>query len=530
MLRAANDGDPGLAGGANPNPGARRGKAAAVTSASSERRGSSAALASAAARCRLRARRLHLRARRVRRAELGFGGRRRRRRRRAAPTSPRLPRRPLICPPLISSPQREAMKQVRSTGARAAAQVKAARRRRRPSRRRRSSPRASACDPRRLPPLANRRVGAADAARRAALALSTREKRAFNTLVAKTRRRASRVEGLLRRGAAAMAQRGLRTALNGWIDAVATRAHALAMMGKAAAAIRLRGRRMAMNGWVGMVADRRYALTIMGRASSALRHRGRRVALNSWIYLVDERTRARIQCNRAADELRGTGLRRGLLRWRENGAGRKTVAGVLGRSTSACDARAPTAGAAWSPSARYVAGGGGGHDARAADAMNAWVSKVAAWADALVMMDAAAAALTHRGTRRALNAWIETAKDLARRRGLLRGALKALSPEGRAMRRGLNSWRKMVEERAMMRKVTTARARPPLLPRPHPLPMLSSHSTSGSPRPPQHPAPLPDRPRVLQAAVAIANRGLRFGLNAWVERPPSGAPARCCAA
>ena len=35
-----------------------------------------------------------------------------------------------------------------------------------------------------------------------------------------------------------MAQRGLRTALNGWIDAVATRAHALAMMGKAAAAMR----------------------------------------------------------------------------------------------------------------------------------------------------------------------------------------------------------------------------------------------------------------------------------------------------
>ena len=79
----------------------------------------------------------------------------------------------------------------------------------------------------------------------------------------------------------------------------------------------------------------------------------------------------------------------------------------------------------------------------------------------------------------------------------------------------------------MMRKVTTARAQPASpSPRPSSLfPCSLHHSSSSRSLPPlpssRIPAPLsqdltPHSP--LQAAVAIANRGLRFGLNAWVER------------
>ena len=93
------------------------------------------------------------------------------------------------------------------------------------------------------------------------------------------------------------------------------------------------------------------------------------------------------------------------------------------------------------------------------------------------------------------------------------------------MLRAINSWRRMVEERQMMMKVTPARALPaPAFPSPliFPLPMLSSPQLEQQEAQPSSrvPAPLSQdlTPRSpLQAAMAIANRGLRFGLNAWVE-------------
>ena len=78
----------------------------------------------------------------------------------------------------------------------------------------------------------------------------------------------------------------------------------------------------------------------------------------------------------------------------------------------------------------------------------------------------------------------------------------------------------------MMRRVTTARAL--LLPSTRPsssLPTLSSPQLEQQepPAPPSSRSPGTALPLLrctspLQAAVAIANRGLRFGLNAWVER------------
>ena len=190
--------------------------------------------------------------------------------------------------------------------------------------------------------------------------------------------------------------------------------------------MRLRGRRMAMNGWVGMVADRRYALTIMGRASSALRHRGRRMALNSWIYLVDERTRARILCNRAADELRGTGLRRGLLRWRENGADRKKVGGVL-RSLN--------------PKGRAMR-----------RALNSWREMATNRRTALKLMRRAGAALRGRGIRMAMNGWAERRQ---RRRANLD-----------SVRRSMAAWRHRGTHNLHFHHYCMGAALLPLMPRP----------------------------------------------------------------
>ena len=74
----------------------------------------------------------------------------------------------------------------------------------------------------------------------------------------------------------------------------------------------------------------------------------------------------------------------------------------------------------------------------------------------------ATAALTMRGQRLGMNAWIELTRELERRRALVR----SMTPEARAMRRALNSWREVYEERLLMMKVTTARARLPYPPSP----------------------------------------------------------------
>ena len=89
----------------------------------------------------------------------------------------------------------------------------------------------------------------------------------------------------------------------------------------------------------------------------------------------------------------------------------------------------------------------------------------------------ATAALRNKEVFVALNTWRSYARERRVWSARIGGALKALSPEGRAMLRAINSWRRMVEERQMMMKVTTARALPshshpsPLM---IPLPMLSS--------------------------------------------------------
>ena len=61
-------------------------------------------------------------------------------------------------------------------------------------------------------------------------------------------------------------------------------------------------------------------------------------------------------------------------------------------------------------------------------------------------------AIANRGLRFGLNAWVETAAELSRRRGLL----SSFMPEPRAMRRALNSWRARLEDRRHLLYATAA--------------------------------------------------------------------------
>ena len=98
----------------------------------------------------------------------------------------------------------------------------------------------------------------------------------------------------------------------------------------------------------------------------------------------------------------------------------------------------------------------------------------------------ATAALRNKEVFVALNTWRSYARERRVWSARIGGALKALSPEGRAMLRAINSWRRMVEERQMMMKVTTALAlATPAFPSPliFPLPMLSSPQLEQEPMP-----------------------------------------------
>ena len=92
--------------------------------------------------------------------------------------------------------------------------------------------------------------------------------------------------------------------------------------------------------------------------------------------------------------------------------------------------------------------------------LNTWRAVARERKKAMTKLRRATAALTMRGPRLGMNAWIELTRELERRRALVR----SMTPEVRAMRRSLNSWREVYEERLLMMKVTTARARAPAHP------------------------------------------------------------------
>ena len=363
---------------------------------------------------------------------------------------------------------------------------------------------------------------------------------------------------LMVRAAAALSQRGQRMALNAWVEAAGERREAIALMKRAAAALAQRGLRSGLTAWVEAAADFAYrrgllfgiaspkgramrrglnswrALAeeraLMRRAGASLRHRGLRAATSAWRETARER---RARARRMTGVLKslspkGRAMRRGLNSWRGMVAQRT----LMRRAAAAVAQRGLRFGFnGWLDAAREL-----GHqrfllssivspEGRALRrALNSWRARL----DEHRHMLRATAALRNKEVFVALNTWRSYARERRVWSARIGGALKALSPEGRAMRRGLNSWRRMVEERAMMRKVTTARALPaPPSPRPSSslFPCSLHHSSSSRSLPPlpssRIPAPLshdltPHSP--LQAAVAIANRGLRFGLNAWVER------------
>ena len=190
-----------------------------------------------------------------------------------------------------------------------------------------------------------------------------------------------------------LVQRGLRKCMNGW-KALASEAAAtkLAMV-RVAQSIRMRGSRQAWNAWEAMAAERGAAKLAAASVLNSMRPEGRkkRAAWNSWFELFQERVLMR----RAAKSLI-----------------------LQGQCKS----------------------------------FNAWKGVLEAAAATKLAMMRVAQSIRMRGTRQAWNAWEALAAEVAAAKRAAAGALRTMSPEGRKMRAGFNSWLAMVEARAKHRQ------------------------------------------------------------------------------
>ncbi len=133
-------------------------------------------------------------------------------------------------------------------------------------------------------------------------------------------------------------------------------------------------------------------------------------------------------------------------------------------------------------------------------ALNSWCGRV----DERRQLLRATAALRHREVFVALNTWRSYARERRSRSAKIGGVLDTLSPQGRAMRRAFNSWAPLVSERAALRRGAMAiKNREVKM-------AINSWAAAAAERG----AALA---LVRRATAGIRHRGLRLAVNGWVE-------------
>ena len=164
---------------------------------------------------------------------------------------------------------------------------------------------------------------------------------------------------------------------------------------RAAAAIVRRGEYLAFSTWAVAVMGRAKRLAAMGRTVASLRLKDVRAALNSWIEWTSARMEAQRRLRSAGKTFMGDNLRKGWFSWQEMVEARHSIAAALRRFTM------------------------------------------------------------HK-QHQAFGSWREFAEEAGGARAKKRGVLASLSPEGRAMRKGFNSWCEATEQVSNMRRALSA--------------------------------------------------------------------------
>ena len=249
----------------------------------------------------------------------------------------------------------------------------------------------------------------------------------------------------------AITNKGLRTGLNAWVEAAAEWGYQRGLL-FGIASPKGRAMRAALNSWCAMVDER----AMMRRGAGAFADQGLRQAMNSWCAMFEERRKLLHAtaglCHRLEFQAYNT--------WKSFASERRAAIDLMTRAAAALSQRGQRMAInAWAPKAREAARlqrkmtaivSPTGRAMR--KAMNSWRPLGAQWA----RLKRSAMALRNKGLKAALNAWCARAAELSAAAAKMGAALKALSPEGRAVRRALNSWRPLGAQRAMLRRAGMA--------------------------------------------------------------------------
>ena len=232
----------------------------------------------------------------------------------------------------------------------------------------------------------------------------------------------------LSRGLASMRNSGLRFGLNAWMHRSNEATEANRRFNSAISAFGNRGTKRALIAWIAVASSKRHVATAMRRVIMAIRHKAEHSALTTWMSMAVEHGRRLTMIRRSLASLCNASMRAGFNSWLHHAE--KTRRAKL-QLISALTA---------------MAGSG---------VRKAWQTWLHAVSRSQTMSDAAHTIFV-RSVRQAWQSWLHYLDTVAETRCQLRRVLTGLSPKGMAMRRALNSWSILAQQRSSMLRAATS--------------------------------------------------------------------------
>ena len=234
-------------------------------------------------------------------------------------------------------------------------------------------------------------------------------------------RASSRAEKMriLRKGIGAFKRRKLAAGSRAWIDFYTGRKHLKRLLRSAASSFRGDGMRKAWNGWLGLLHNRR----LMETAINCLTHRLQRAGFASWVFAMHgtlKKKQLRAYMSTLSPAKRS--MRKAINSWSEYGH----TMWALYRAAAAMRLREERV------------------------AFSTWHEHACSDGEREAAMRRAVASMIQSSLRVSLNTWMSYAEEHAEASRVLAGALSSLKPEGRAMRRALNTWAGVMMQRRSM--------------------------------------------------------------------------------
>jgi len=244
--------------------------------------------------------------------------------------------------------------------------------------------------------------------------------RVWHAHAALVRKRRVRVEQTARRAIKSMSLQSLRAAMNTWVAMSEARQRNQQKLLSAASAFRGDSMRKAWNGWLGLLHDRQ----VMASAVYCLTHRLQRAGFASWVFAMHGTLKKKKQLRAYMSTLSPAkrSMRKAINSWSEYGH----TMWALSRAAAAMRLREERV------------------------AFSTWHEHACSDGEREAAMRRAVASMIQSSLRVSLNTWMSYAEEHAEASRVLAGALSSLKPEGRAMRRALNTWAGVMMQRRSM--------------------------------------------------------------------------------